>query len=188
MAELRLIEGASGLEPQASMRRALCLLVAIVLGLGGCRASEAGPGSGLTPPAGWQALPSLATAASEAAKSGGTAVDGVEAWGEPSRGCYAAWIALRGSGGAPDAMADQLVRSLSVEPALMGILIRDVVKPAAGATSGVLSLAFERGVYRGKLRATLAKDGKLAALACFWNFREPIACDHACNGLLGSMR
>ncbi|HEY5925906.1 MAG TPA: hypothetical protein VIV11_29665 [Kofleriaceae bacterium] len=163
-------------------------MLGLVLSLGACRSSEAGPTSGLTPPAGWQALPSLATAASEAAKSGGITVDGVEAWGEPARGCYAAWIALRGAGGAPDAMADQLVRSLSVEPALLGILIRDVVKPAAGAASGVLSLAFERGVYRGKLRATLAKDGKVAALACFWNWREPIACEQACNGLIGSMR
>jgi hypothetical protein len=133
-------------------------------------------------------MPTLATAASDAAKAGKISVDGVEAWGEPARGCYATWIALRGSGGATDAMATELVKSLSAEPALVGIVIRDVVKPAAGAASGVLSLTFERGIYRGKLRATLANDGKLAALACFWNFREPIACEHACNGLIGSMR
>ena len=162
----------------------LILIVALVA----CRSSEAGPSSGLTPPAGWTPLPALATAATEAAKTGKLAVDGVEAWGEPARGCYAAWFSVHGGGGAADAMADQLVRSLSVEPTLMGILVGDVVKPAAGATSGVLSLTFARGVYRGKLRATLASEGKLAALACFWNFREPIACEQACNGLIGSMR
>jgi len=154
----------------------------------GCRSSEAGPGSGLKPPEGWAALPALATAASDAAKAGHLQVDGVEAWGEPARGCYAAWIALRGAGGAPDVMADQLVRGLSAEPALAGIVVRDVEKPAPASASGVLSLAFERAQYRGKLRATLAKDGKLAALACFWNSREPVACEQACNGLLGSMQ
>ena len=162
----------------------LLLSIAVVA----CRPSEAGPGSGLTPPAGWTPLPALATAASDAAKAGKIAVDGVEAWGEPARGCYAAWIAVHGGGGAIDAMADQLVRSLSAEPALAGIVVRDVVKPAPGTPTGVLSLTFERGIYRGKLRATLANNGKLAALACFWNLREPVACDQACNGLLGSMR
>jgi hypothetical protein len=162
-------------------------LIAIVA-LMACRSSEAGSGSGLTPPVGWTALPSLATAASDAAKAGKILVDGVEAWGEPARGCYATWIALRGSGGPADAMATQLVKSLSAEPALAGIVVRDVVPPAAGSKTGTLSLAFERGVYRGKLRANLGTDGKLAVLACFWNLREPIACEQACNGLLGSMR
>ncbi len=165
-------------------------LAALLAGiaLGGCRSSQADSGSGLTPPPGWAALPALATAATEAAKAGGITVDGASAWGETSRGCYATWFALRGGGGAADAMADQLVRSLSAEPALAGIVVRDVVKPAAGATTGVLSLSFERAMYRGKLRASLGSEGKLAALACFWNLREPVACEQACNGLLGSMR
>jgi hypothetical protein len=182
MAVVRLIRR-SGLRPPD---RIVC--AALVVSIAACRSSEAGPGSGLTPPAGWTALPTLATAASEAAKAGKIAVDGVEAWGEPARGCYATWISLRGGGGAADVMATELVKSLSGEPALMGIVVRDVVKPAAGATSGVLALTFERGLFRGKLRAQLANDGKLAALACFWNLREPVACAAACDGLLGSMR
>ena len=116
------------------------------------------------------------------------AVDGVEAWGETSRGCYATWFALHGKGGAPDAMAEQLVRGLKIEPALLGILVHDVVKPAPGAASVSTPLGFDRGAYRGRLRASLAKDGKLAALACFWNQREPVACEQACTGLIGSMR
>jgi hypothetical protein len=164
-------------------------LIAIgLLALGACRSSEAGPTSGLTPPTGWQPLPQLASAASDAAKSARITVDGVEAWGEPARGCYAAWFALRGSGGAPDAMADQVLRGMTVDPSLFGILVHDVVKPATGAKTGVLSLGFDRGAYRGRLRANLSSDGKLAALACFWNTREPIACEQACVGLLGSMR
>jgi hypothetical protein len=52
----------------------------------------------------------------------------------------------------------------------------------------VLSLGFDRGIYRGMLRATLAKDGGIAALACFWNQREPAACEQGCKGLVGSMK
>jgi hypothetical protein len=164
------------------------IIVGALLALAACRASEADTGSGLTPPNGWQALPSLAKAASDAAKDAEVTIDGVEAWGETARGCYAAWFALRGTGGAPDAMAQQLVTGLSADPALLGIVIRDVVKPVAGAQSGVLSLSFTRGLYRGRLRASLATDGKIAALACFWNLREPIACDQACTSMIGSMK
>jgi hypothetical protein len=166
----------------------LRLIALAIAALAACRSSEAGPNSGLTPPPGWSSLPNLATAASDAAKAGAIKVDGVEAFGDPARGCYAAWIAMHDGAGAPDAMADQLVRGLSVDPTLWGILVRDVQKPAPGAATGVLSLGFERGTYRGMLRATLAKDGAIAALACFWNLREPAACEAACKGLVGSMK
>jgi hypothetical protein len=164
------------------------IMLGALLALAACRASEADTGSGLTPPSGWQVLPSLAKAAGDAAREAAVTIDSVEAWGETARGCYAAWFALRGTGGAPDAMAEQLVTGLSADPALLGIVIRDVVKPVAGAQSGVLSLAFTRGLYNGKLRATLGGDGKIAALACFWNLREPVACDQACTSMIGSMK
>jgi hypothetical protein len=51
----------------------------------------------------------------------------------------------------------------------------------------VLSLAFERAPYHGKLRAQLAKDGAITALACFWNDREPAACAAGCTAMIGSM-
>ena len=54
--------------------------------------------------------------------------------------------------------------------------------------AGVLSLSFTRPPYRGKLRAPIAKTGAIAMLACFWNVREPIACEAACSQLLGSMK
>jgi hypothetical protein len=159
--------------------------------LGACRASQADAGSGgsgLTPPEGWRVLPTLAQAARDAAKRATLTVDGAEAWGEPSRGCYAAWIALRGTGAAPDVMAQQLVAGLSADPSLLGIVIRDVVKPAAGAQSGLLTLSFQRALYSGTLRASLGSNGTIAALACFWNQREPVACEQACGKLAGSMR
>jgi hypothetical protein len=155
---------------------------------GACRASQADTGSGLTPPQGWRALPTLAQAARDAAKRATLAVDGAEAWGEPSRGCYAAWIALRGTGAVPEAMAQQLVTGLSADPSLIGIVIRDVEKPAAGAQSGVLALKFQRALYSGRLRASLGSNGAIAALACFWNQREPVACEQACIELAGSVR
>lgn len=151
-----------------------------------CRASEAGPTSGLTAPVGWQALPELASAAGDAAKQANITVDGVEAWGEPARGCYAAWLGIRGGGGAPSAVADPMITSLTTE--LPGLIVTDVVKPAVNADAGVLSLAFTRPPYRGRVRAAIAKSGAIGVLACFWNLREPIACAAACNGLVGSMK
>ncbi|HSD91077.1 MAG TPA: hypothetical protein VLB44_26325 [Kofleriaceae bacterium] len=160
----------------------------MALAMIGCRASEAGPGSGLTPPAGWKALPTLAKAATDAAAAARIVVDGAEAWGEPARGCYAGWLALAGGKGTPDKVADQLVASLTAEPSLAGITVRDVVKPAAGAAAGILSLDFTHAPYTGKLRAQLARDGHIALLACFWNEREPVACETACTQLLGGMK
>lgn len=206
MAELRLTRAVArpsraappGNGPRVSGRRArfavaatvVCAVAvcAVAVAASACRASEAGPGSGLVPPSGWQPLPALATAAMDAAKGAGLQLDGVEAWGETARGCYAAWLALRGASGAPDVMADQVVTSLSAEPALAGIVVRDVIEPAAGAKTGVLSLTFQRALYHGKLRATLASDGRVEALACFWNQREPVACEQGCATLFGSTR
>jgi hypothetical protein len=183
MAELRLIQE-MGSDPISGVRPLFLLIAA----LAACQASEANPGSGITAPAGWQALPSVAKAAGDAAKASGISVDGTEAWGETARGCYAAWIALHGGAAAPTAMADQLVLAVQSEPTMLGILVHDVVKPAAGAKSGVLSLGFERGVYRGMLHASLVDDGHIAALACFWNQREPGACEEACKNLVGSLK
>src|SRR5262249_9052775 len=139
--------------------------------------------SGLAPPSGWQALPQLSSAARTAAA--GVGVAGSEAWGDTARGCYAVWIALRGAGATTDKMAEQLLASVAREP---GIAVRDVIKPIAGAEPGLLSLSFERAAYHGRLRASLARDGRISALTCFWNQREPTACGEACTQLIGSLR
>ncbi|MBA3541019.1 MAG: hypothetical protein H0T79_15520 [Deltaproteobacteria bacterium] len=133
--------------------------------------------SGLTAPVGWQVLPELAKAVAGAAKADGIVVEGSEAWGEPARGCYAAWIALRGS----DANV------LIVEDALAGLAaekfaMTNVIKPTS---DGVLAFGFERAPYRGRVRARL-DGGHLAALACFANEREPASCELPCTALLGS--
>ncbi len=152
-----------------------------------CRASEAGPTSGLTPPAGWSALPALATAAADAAKKANVTVDDVEAWGEPARGCYAAWIAIRGAGGTPSEIAEPMLASLATE--LPGLTTSDVIKPDPKAPdAGVLSLSFARPPYHGMVRAPIAKSGALAVVACFWNVREPVACEAACSQLIGNVK
>jgi hypothetical protein len=135
--------------------------------------------SGITAPKGWKPLPAIAAAVQLVAPAPGVTVDGIEAWGEPAMGCYAVWLALHGSGGAPDVVADQVLESLASEK----IAVRDVVKPG---DDGVLSLGVERGPYRGRLRARV-DDGRLAALACVSNQREPAACEVACTGVLGAM-
>jgi hypothetical protein len=60
-----------------------------------------------------------------------------------------------------------------------------VVAPTTAA--GVLAFAFDKAPYQGRVRATL--DGKtVSALACFWNEREPAACEAACTALIGSLK
>ena len=81
-------------------------------------------------------------------------------------------------------MVDALVASMKTE----GLEARDIVKPTANAAAGTASLVFEKAPYRGKLRAQLVKDGHMTALACFWNDREPVACETACTQLLGSLK
>lgn len=133
--------------------------------------------SGLATPAGWQALPDVARAAAAAAKGPGVAVDGAEAWGERARGCYALWIAMHGDG----ASATAVLAGLAAE----GLTTRDVVAPPA-PQDGLVTLAFTKGSYQGQLRARVAA-GKVTALACFANDREPRSCDAACTTLLGGI-
>jgi hypothetical protein len=99
---------------------------------------------------------------------------------------------VTGERGTPEALADLLVANLSATPALAGIAVTDVVKPTLttgpASDSGVLSLAFARAPYRGRLRAQIGKTGAYAVLACFWNEREPAACEAACTQLVGSMK
>jgi hypothetical protein len=127
-------------------------------------------GAAVTPPAGWMPLPQLASAAK-------AQIDGAraDAWGEPAMGCYAATLTFAQRGKVA-AMIDDAKQSVTVH---------DVVAPAT--PTGVLALSFDKSPYRGRVRATL--DGKtVSALACFWNEREPAACEAACTALIGSQK
>jgi len=134
--------------------------------------------SGLTPPAGWQALPEIATAVGAAARAEGVTVDGAEAWGEPAMGCYAAWVSLHGDG----ATSQQVMKGLEEAK----LTLEDVVKPELG-DDGLITLGFERAPYRGHLRVRVAAPA-LTVLACFANAREPAACELACAPLLGALK
>jgi hypothetical protein len=59
--------------------------------------------------------------------------------------------------------------------------ISDVVKPSDA--DGVLAFAFARPPYHGRVRAQLG-HGRIAAVACFANEREPLACDAPCTQVL----
>jgi hypothetical protein len=162
----------------------------------GCGRAGAAPerSSGITPPPGWQSMATVATTA-RLALGPKTEVEGAEAWGEPAMGCYAVWLALRASGTA-EAVGKQVVAGFTgaagaADAAGSGsgsssgarLIVKDVVAPTGD--EGVLTLAFERGDHRGRLRARLG-GGKIAALACFANQREPLACEAACTKLLGA--
>ena len=151
------------------------LRLIIVLALVACADADAQPPPAIKAPAGWSAQPAIATAAKTAL---GKNVDGVEAFGEPAMGCYSVWMAVRGSGKATE-LAEQLVKSFDKR-----VVIKDLVKPTAD--EGVLSLVFEHTPVKGRLRARIGK-GKIVALACWANQREPAACDQACTTLLGAL-
>ena len=132
------------------------------------------------PPAGWRALPAIGAAVANAMRSDGAATSiAVDAWGTPAAGCYAVWLALQGAAGDAPALADRVLGGLSELP------IGDLVKPTGAA--GLLSFAFARPPYRGRLRARLGL-GRIAAVACFGNAREPAACDTSCARVLEDMR
>jgi hypothetical protein len=143
----------------------------IALLLAGCGAADAQPAktSGLRVPAGWHAMPAAATAARVAAGASGVVVTGAEAWGDPTNGCYAVWIALQGSGG-----TDRVAESLAAE---------HIVATPTGSSG----FAIEKPPYKGRLEVR-AGDGELTALACVGNQRDPVACSAACAGLLGGVR
>jgi hypothetical protein len=175
---------------------ALAVIAGFAAGAG-CGQAGAAPEqvSGIAAPAGWEALPQVAAAA-KAALGARATVDGAEAWGEPAMGCYAVWLALRADGSA-EAVGKQVMAGFTAlaaggsESSGSGsgagepLVVRDVAAPEGD--EGVLALAFERGEHRGRLRARLG-GGKLAALACFANQREPAACEPACTALLGAIR
>lgn len=171
MALLRLIRGA--------------LIAASIAGLAACHnTADADPApvrSGLATPAGWQTLPALATAISAAATSASITLDGSEAWGEPAMGCYATWLALSGGDATADVLADQVLAGLGVAK----LTVTDVVKPSA--TGGTMSLRFDHSPYKGRMRAQLT-TGHIAAVACFANAREPVACEAACTTWLGAIK
>jgi hypothetical protein len=146
----------------------------------------------------WKALPSIATAVAAAAKADGVAIDSVDAWGDPARGCYAVWLDLHREDTHKDAavLANQLLASFQNADARSGSgspirpsspsspsgwSIRDVVRPTG--ESGVLALSFARAPYLGRVRAGLG-EGRIAMTACFHNEREPVACDAACTRVL----
>lgn len=129
-------------------------------------------------PAKWARDPELAKAAA-ASVGEGIAVTASDAWSEPSRGCYAVSLSLKGAAGPIDVAAQQLVDEI----AKLGAKPRDVQKPVAGER-GTLALGFDKAPYHGKLKAELMKTGEVSALACVWSEREPKVCETGCAELL----
>ncbi|MEP7128747.1 MAG: hypothetical protein ABI729_07760 [Chitinophagales bacterium] len=160
----------------------MALLRLALIGLCACGQAGAQPTapspapSGITAPAGWAAQPEIAQAVRDATKAEGVTVDGVEAWGETARGCYAVWFALAGSG----ATADAVIAGLAAEK----LATSNVVKPESG--DGITAVTFAKPPYTGRLRVRTI-DGKLTGIACFANEREPMACDAPCTSLLGAI-
>ncbi len=144
------------------------LVIATLGALLGC--GRASGDTSAAPPAGWRALPELASAIGTAAK-----LDGVQAWGEPAKGCYAVSIVADGGGD----LATEMLAALATEH----VATTDILKPTSD--TGVLSFSIARGAYRGKVRAQI-EASSVAALACYHNEREPLACESQCASFLES--
>ncbi|HSS01124.1 MAG TPA: hypothetical protein VLM79_28900 [Kofleriaceae bacterium] len=190
------------------------VLRVIAVALVACSAAGADPAaapSSVAHPEGWKQLPAVAAAVGAAAKADGVTIDSVDAWGEPAHGCYAVWLELHGGSADAPALADQVLagiaraagprdgaatvaaattRSATKSSAATtssaaswseAVAVSNVVKPTAA--SGTLTLAFTSLPYRGRMRAQLGK-GRIAAVACFANEREPLACQATCAPLL----
>ena len=143
--------------------------------------TPASQGAGARPP-GWKPLPSIATAAGDAARADGVAIDRVDAWGEPAVGCYAVWLTLHGGAAGAPALAEQVLGSFNAAGGSgQGISLGELARPSG--PEGVLAFAFTRPPYHGRVRAHLG-NGRIAATACFGNQREPLACDRACARVL----
>jgi hypothetical protein len=95
-------------------------------------------------------------------------------------GCYALAVTFAARGTAAT-LGKQLLAGVQ-----QAITVHDVVEPTVTADSGVLAFAFDKAPYRGRARVVIA--GGVTALACFWNEREPVACEAACTALIGSMK
>jgi hypothetical protein len=149
-------------------------LIAVLLA--GCGQANAQPT--LAGPSGWPAIGDIATPMATAAKSEGVTVGAAGAWGDTARGCYAVALELKGGPAKADALGEQVLAALTTE----GIASRDVVPPPA--EGGTLAFSFLRAPYDGRVRAELSSDGRIGARACFWNEREPKACEAACAGWL----
>lgn len=181
MALLRLT-ATSGVAATISLGIRLGVSLGLALGLGACTLAGAQATermtehSGLTAPAGWRDLPELASRVGASLAERELRLDGVEAWGEPARGCFGVWLAIRGDG----ATAAQVLAGLAAED----ITTTDVVTPPGAA--GVVTATFAKGAHHGRLRARVAA-GTITALACFANAREPASCETPCTLLLGGL-
>ncbi|HET7501577.1 MAG TPA: hypothetical protein VFK02_11255 [Kofleriaceae bacterium] len=151
-----------------------------------CSAAGAEPGpagdAGPLPPS-WKPLPAISAAVRAAVAAGGVAIDVVDAWGAPASGCYAVRVALHGGGRDAPALADEVLGGFAAAGATGpgAIAIREVAKPTTA--DGVLAFTFDRPPYHGRLRAHLGA-GRVQALACFENQREPAVCEATCTRVL----
>lgn len=183
-------------------RRALILAAAVLVGCRGASAESTEttesaassppawspePRHGIDVPADWKELPEVAAAAVAAAR--GILEDVVthgHAWGEPSRGCYLAVVELHGK--RRDSIAS-LKKELEATVGA-GVEITGWTSSPDAEDSSEVEARFT-GTLSGQLRAHLVLDRQriphALAAACFYNDRQPAACENACTPLLAML-
>ena len=136
----------------------------------------------VTAPAGWKAMPSLASVV--AAEDSPTVA--ATAWGDPAAGCYALWFTMRTTGPS----------TIDIERGGLGTMLSSFGVNAAPSGSGAtpvpqnpselvdIVLDGKPGKLQLALTQLASRQVVLDAVACFHNEREPIACTIACGGIL----
>jgi hypothetical protein len=179
-------------------RRAVILAAAVAAGCKGASADappadkapawSPEPRHGIDVPADWKELPEVAATAVTAARNvrEDLLVHG-HAWGEPSRGCYLAVVELHGK------RRDTIpTLKKELEAAVgEGVEITAWTSSPDAEDSSQIEARFTGKGFTGQLRAQLILDrqriGHALAAACFYNDREPAACENACTPLLAML-
>jgi len=180
-------------------------LVCALVAAAACRGAEAQrgdepptgpePGHGVDVPTGWTEQPAIAEAAVAAAKQAlaPDAAVHAHAWAEPARGCYLAIVEAHGT------RREDLLKVIEQLQAGLGdIELADWTTSPDAEDQAEINARFTTTVgdapsvaMAGRIRVHLARDRQrfphAVAAACFYNDRQPAACDDACAPLLSML-
>jgi hypothetical protein len=139
-------------------------------------------------PADWVPLPTVAAAALAAAREVPGVSAGAAAWGDPAAGCYLLATELRGAHrDRLRAVLDRMGWHLDAQAVMHAWQV-----PATDVDPAELTGRLTVGGLTGAVRGLVSFDGRAlpraGLAACFYNPREPRACEAACAQLLPQLQ
>jgi hypothetical protein len=139
-------------------------------------------------PAEWVPLPTVAAAATiGTAEVKGVTVDAA-AWGDPAAGCYVLAVDVRGAHrDRLRAVVDRMGWHLDAQ-AVMHAWQVPATEVDPGEITGRLTVGSLTGAVRGLVSFDARGLPRAGLAACFYNDREPRACESACAQLLPQLQ